>query len=85
MTNKLPQRKSPRAKWLDYNEGEYFVTVCTHNWIHYFGEIVDGKIHLSQIGQFLTECLENTKKAPTPHQYFAVCGNAKPFSRNYRY
>jgi REP element-mobilizing transposase RayT len=62
MTTKLPQRKSPRAKWLDYNEGEYFVTVCTHNWIHYFGEIVDGKMQLSQMGHFLTECLENTKK-----------------------
>ena len=61
MTKKLPQRKSPRAKWLDYNEGEYFVTICTHNWIHYFGEIADGEIHLSQIGLFLTECLENTK------------------------
>ena len=62
MTTKLPQRKSPRAKWLDYNEGEYFVTICTHNWIHYFGEIADGKMQLSQIGLFLTECLENTKK-----------------------
>ena len=61
MTKKLPQRKSPRAKWLDYNEGEYFVTICTHNWIHYFGEIADGEIQLSQIGLFLTECLENTK------------------------
>ena len=62
MTTKLPQRKSPRAKWLDYNDGQYFVTVCTHNWIHYFGEIVDGNMQLSQIGLYLTECLENTQK-----------------------
>ena len=85
MTTKLPQRKSPRAKWLDYNEGEYFVTICTHNWIHYFGEIADGEIHLSQIGLFFDRMLREYKNTPTPHQHFAVCGNAKPFSRNYRY
>ena len=61
MPNKFPQRKSPRAKWLEYNEGMYFVTVCCQNWIHYFGEITDGEMHLSPIGEFLSSSLDNTK------------------------
>ena len=32
---------SARARWHHYNAGIYFVTVCTHNRIHYFGEIVE--------------------------------------------
>lgn len=36
-------RKSPRATWHKYNGGEYFITICTKNRIHYFGEIVDGE------------------------------------------
>ena len=41
---KLPQRKTPRAQWIEYNTGIYFVTVCTQNFIHYFGEISNGEI-----------------------------------------
>ena len=28
----------------------YFVTICTKNRAHYFGEIVKGKMHLNDIG-----------------------------------
>ena len=49
----LPSRKSPRAQWIDYNEGAYFITVCAHEKIHSFGEIIDGKMRLSPIGAFL--------------------------------
>ena len=28
-----------RAKWHDYGGGAYFVTICTKNRVHYFGEI----------------------------------------------
>ena len=52
-------RKSPRAKWLEYNEGLYFITVCTHKREHYFGEIIDAEMHLSPIGKYLYEELEN--------------------------
>ena len=31
---------SSRAQWHDYNAGYYFVTICTSQRIHYFGEIV---------------------------------------------
>ena len=31
---------SARAQWWDYgNNAAYFITICTHNMIHYFGEI----------------------------------------------
>jgi len=37
----------------DYGwNASYFVTLCTQNRIHYFGEIVDGKMQLSEIGKF---------------------------------
>ncbi len=30
---------SARAYWHDYNGGIYFITICTKNREHYFGEI----------------------------------------------
>ena len=57
----FPQRKSPRASWLDYNEGEYFITVCTQDKIHYFGEIVNDMMCFSSIGAFLDDQLKDVK------------------------
>ena len=34
------RNSSARASWHDYNSGVYFVTICTHNREHFFGEIV---------------------------------------------
>lgn len=51
-------RKYPRAKWHDYNMGTYFVTVCTHNRVHYFGEIKEGKITHTEIGAYLCRAIE---------------------------
>ena len=58
MPYNLPQRKSPRATWHDYNGGRYFVTFCTKNHDLYFGDIVDGKMELSEIGEFALRCVE---------------------------
>ena len=55
---KLPQRKSPRANFHDYSGGMYFVTICTHNKKHYFGEIIDD-IKLNPIGEYCKYELEN--------------------------
>jgi len=42
---------SARAPWWDYgNAGAYFITICTRNREHFFGEINDGKMILSSIG-----------------------------------
>ena len=45
-------RKSPRASWIDYNEGVYFVTICTAGRAHCFGEIEGGEMQLSDVGRF---------------------------------
>ena len=87
---------SARASWHDYNGGAYFITICTKNREHYFGEITHTPIvetwhatslhdrikfecqiaqtqhtisvptpnfnpfmHLSEIGEYTTQCVEN--------------------------
>ncbi len=43
--------ESARAPWWDYSRaGTYFITICTKNREHYFGEIEDGKMVLSPTG-----------------------------------
>jgi putative transposase len=42
---------SARAPWWDYGwNGPYFITICTQNRKHFFGEIHDGKMALSHLG-----------------------------------
>lgn len=60
MPYNLPQRKSPRATWHDYNGGRYFVTFCTKNHELYFGDVVDGKMELSEIGEWAVKQIEQT-------------------------
>ena len=60
MPYNLPQRESPRATWHDYNGGRYFVTFCTKNHDLYFGDVVDGKMELSEIGQWTAKQIEQT-------------------------
>ncbi|MDG6881398.1 Transposase and inactivated derivatives [Phocoenobacter uteri] len=50
MKNKF-KSKSLRLRYWNYqNSAVYFVTICTKNKVHYFGEIVQEKIHYSPIG-----------------------------------
>lgn len=43
---------SARLQTWDYgSNGMYFITICTHNREHYFGEIVDGKMKFFEIGR----------------------------------
>ena len=62
MPYNLPQRKSPRATWHDYNGGRYFVTFCTKNHDLYFGDVVDGRMELSEIGEYALQCIEKIPK-----------------------
>lgn len=57
LSSPFPKRKSPRAKWIDYNSGYYFITVCTKDKKHYFGSIRDKKMSLSVIGAYLDNIL----------------------------
>jgi len=43
--------QSARAQWWDYGwNGAYFITVCTRHRNHYFGEIRNSKMILSETG-----------------------------------
>lgn len=48
---------SARASWWDYGQnGYYFVTICTDQRIHYFGDICDDEMILSDAGCIAGEC-----------------------------
>ena len=51
--------ESARAIWHDYDGGIYFITICTKHREHFFGEIVDGEMVLSDIGNYTAEQLQN--------------------------
>lgn len=53
------ERKSPRANWHEYDGGDYFVTICTKNQFHYFGEIKNDEIILTDIGIYLKSQIDN--------------------------
>lgn len=70
MSNDLyPQRKSPRANFHDYSNGDYFITICTADRQHYFGEITHGIMHYTAVG---TYCLEQLQ-AVESHYPYASC------------
>ncbi len=50
--------KSARAQWHDYSCGDYFITICTAEREHYFGEIVNGEMQLTEIGKYADECVK---------------------------
>ena len=50
---------SARAKWHDYNGGMYFITLCTQNREHFFGEIQNGVMHLTEIGKYTQDCVQD--------------------------
>ena len=57
---KTHERINTRATWHDYNGGIYFITICTKNREHFFGEIIDNKMQLSKIGEYTERCIKNT-------------------------
>jgi REP element-mobilizing transposase RayT len=52
---------SARAVWHNYNSGDYFITICTADRLHYFGEIRNGEMHKNRLGQKLDELLLDIK------------------------
>ena len=57
---------SNRLQGYDYGANDcYHITICTKNRVHYFGEIVDGKMQLSEIGEIAqSEWLKTTELRP---------------------
>jgi putative transposase len=58
-------RKLNRLSGYDYaQDGWYFVTICTKNRHHYFGEIINGKMVLNTYGDVANKCWQDI-----PHHF----------------
>jgi REP element-mobilizing transposase RayT len=55
--------ESARLQSYDYaSEGAYFITICTKNRVHYFGEIVETQFIASELGQIAEKIWEEIPK-----------------------
>ena len=54
------QRKHLRLQGYDYSQnGAYFITICVHDKLHLFGEVIDSTMQLNKAGKLLeTQWLE---------------------------
>jgi putative transposase len=48
---------SARLKGHSYREGIFFVTICTRKKLQWFGEIRNGKMELSEVGEVVQMCV----------------------------
>lgn len=55
--NATGNRHQSRADWHDYCDGVYFVTICSPDKKHIFGEIAEGEMRLSELGRIAADCL----------------------------
>jgi REP element-mobilizing transposase RayT len=52
---RVPNRRSIRLREFDYSQdGAYFITICTARRLCLFGDIQDGEVRLSPVGQVAT-------------------------------
>ncbi len=59
---------SPRMHNWNYSQGTFFVTIVTKNRQPYFGEIIDGEMHLSILGKIVNaEWLKTVSIRPDMH------------------
>lgn len=79
MTDKYQNKyriKSARLQNYDYTRaGLYFITICTQNHEHYFGEMVGNKIQLSKIGVLANDFwhdIKNHSKNTELHQFVVM-------------
>jgi putative transposase len=63
-------RQSIRLKGYDYSiEGAYFITICTHNREHLFGDTIDGTMTLNIFGDLVRS---DWQKLPLQHSHLLV-------------
>lgn len=60
---------SARAPWHNYNGGWYFITVCTKDMVCYFGNVVDSKMQLNELGQAIAD---NLRDASNHYSYCEI-------------
>ncbi len=67
---KYKSQKQYRLPGFNYSgEGEYFVTICTHNRKDFFGEIKNGEIILNETGKIVEEIWN---EIPSKFQYISL-------------
>jgi REP element-mobilizing transposase RayT len=55
--------ESARCQNWDYSSnGYYFITICTHNREHFFGEVMADQMQLSLVGEIVAEELQKTEQ-----------------------
>ena len=53
------KRRSTRLNGYDYSQGGcYYVTICTQDRVHRFGEVTDATVSLSEVGRMLVAVWE---------------------------
>jgi REP element-mobilizing transposase RayT len=53
----IHDRHSIRLRGYDYSQpGRYYVTICTQNKEHRFGEVVEGEMHRNELGDYVGRC-----------------------------
>lgn len=62
----MTKRKVLRVQWHDYNNGVYFITICTFQKKHLFGHISKGRIHYTKEGEIVRQCI---KAIPFHHRH----------------
>lgn len=56
-------RRSIRLADYDYGQpGAYFVTICVYKWVCLFGEVVDGRMRLNELGRVAAEEWRRTEQ-----------------------
>jgi len=71
----MRQRISPRQDTYDYTSpGWYFITICTKNREHYFGEIENSTMILNDLGKYCNEEIErlSTRQTVDVHEYIVM-------------
>ena len=59
----MRKRKPNRLKYFDYSQaGWYFVTICTKDHKHMFGEICNERMNFNNIGKIADECWQKIEK-----------------------
>lgn len=63
MNNNSLERKNPRLKKYNYAlEGYYFITICTKEKNHFFGEIIEEKMQYNRIGRIANNSIERIEE-----------------------
>lgn len=71
----MKQRISPRRDKYNYTSpGWYFITICTKNREHYFGQIKNNTIILNDLGKYCNKEIErlSTRQTVDVHEYIVM-------------